>query len=79
MIIKVLGPGCPNCKRLEKNVREAVKKLLLDAEVFKVTDLAEMMKYGMMGSPGLVIDDELVSTGKVMNVETLVKLLSKKD
>jgi small redox-active disulfide protein 2 len=79
MIIKVLGPGCPNCKRLEKNMREAVKILGLDAEVVKVTDLAEMMKYGMMGSPGLVIDDELVSTGKVMNVENLVKLLSKKD
>ncbi len=75
MIIKVLGPGCNNCRRLERNVIEAVERLSLDATVVKVTDLEEMMQYGMLGSPGLVVDDKLVSVGKVLSTNEIINLI----
>lgn len=75
--IKVLGPGCKKCKQLEENVKEAVKKLDADSKysVTKIEDYAEMAKYGMMGTPGLIIDEKLISTGKVQSVSELIELL----
>jgi len=73
--IKVLGPGCAKCKQLEKNVQEAVSKLTGDYNVEKVEDYQEMAKYGMLGSPGLVIDEKLISTGKVQSVSELMEML----
>jgi small redox-active disulfide protein 2 len=63
--IEVLGPGCNNCKRLEANAREAVTMAGVDAEVIKVTDYAKIMTYGIMSTPGLVIDGKVVSYGRV--------------
>lgn len=63
--IEVLGPGCNNCKRLETNAREAVTMAGVDAEVIKVTDYAKIMSYGIMSTPGLVIDGKVVSYGRV--------------
>lgn len=63
--IEVLGPGCDNCTRLEKNAREAVAMAGVDAEVTKVTDVARIMSYGIMSTPGLVIDGRVVSYGRV--------------
>lgn len=63
--IKVLGPGCNNCMRLEKNAREAVALAGIDAEITKVTDDAEIIAYGVMSTPGLVIDGRVVSYGRV--------------
>ena len=73
--IKVLGPGCAKCKQLEKNVQQAVAKLTGEYKVEKIEDYQEMAKYGMLGSPGLVIDEKLISTGKVQTVEELVEIL----
>ena len=60
MIVKVLGPGCRNCHRLEERTREALSRLGLDAEVEKVTDYGEIAAYGVLRTPGLVVDDEVV-------------------
>ncbi len=65
MEIKVLGPGCPKCEATEKNVREAVAESGLDAQVDKVTDVMEIAKYGVFGTPAVVIDGEVKSVGKI--------------
>lgn len=76
MIIKVLGPGCANCLNLEKNTREALASLGMDAAVEKVTDYAAIAGYGVMKTPGLVVDEELVLAGKVAKPDEIARLLS---
>lgn len=73
--VKVLGPGCSKCKNLEKNVRDAVAKLTGEYKVEKIEDFQEMAKYGLLSSPGLVIDEKLISAGKVQSIEELIELL----
>lgn len=73
--IEVLGPGCNNCLRLEKNTRDAVASTGLDAEVIKVTDYAEIMAYGIMSTPGLVIDGRVVSYGRVPSADDIAAWL----
>ena len=63
--IEVLGPGCNNCRRLEANAREAAALAGIDAEFVKVTDYGQIMAYGIMSTPGLVIDGKVVSYGRV--------------
>ncbi len=63
--IKILGSGCANCKRLEQMARKAVETLALDAEIEKVTDFNEIMKYPIISTPGLVINEKLVSMGRI--------------
>ena len=75
MDIKVLGPGCRNCVTLEKRTREALTDLELDAEIEKVTDTADIMGYGVMSTPGLVVDGTVVISGKVPSVRQLKSLL----
>jgi small redox-active disulfide protein 2 len=67
MIIKVLGSGCANCKRLEALSLKVAKDLGIEAEVVKVTDYAEIMKYPIMSTPGLVVNEKLVSAGRIPN------------
>ncbi len=76
MDIKVLGPGCPKCHTLEKNTKEAVRELGLEAEVSKVTDVNEIAGYGVFITPGLVVDGEVKLTGKVATKNEIKKLLS---
>lgn len=65
MEIKVLGPGCVKCRGLEYRTRKVVAELGLDAQVFKVDDLTEIMHYGVMQIPALVIDNRVVMSGKL--------------
>lgn len=65
--IKVLGPGCANCKRLESLVQKVVSERGITAEVEKVTDYAQMMRWNLMKTPGLVVNDTLVVSGRVPN------------
>lgn len=76
MEIKVLGPGCANCQTLQKRIEEAIQKAGLTATVTKVTDYDEMLSYGILRTPGLVIDGKLVLSGRVPSVDEIVKLLS---
>jgi small redox-active disulfide protein 2 len=79
MIIKVLGmDGCANCQNLKENTQKAVSELNLKAEVQKVDDITEVMSYGVMAMPGLVVDDKVVLSGKVADVEEIKALLGKK-
>jgi len=75
MTIKVLGPGCTNCKTLEQRTREAVEQLSLDATIQKIDDYQGMSSYGIMSTPGLVIDEKVVSQGRVPTVEAIKKLI----
>jgi small redox-active disulfide protein 2 len=63
--IKVLGSGCANCKRLEATAQKVVETLGVEAEIEKVTDYAEIMKWPILSTPGLVINDKLVSAGRI--------------
>ena len=75
MIVKILGPGCRNCRALETRTREALSQLGLDAEIKSVTDYTEIAGYGVMRTPGLVVDEEVVLSGKVPTVGELTQLL----
>lgn len=75
MQIKILGPGCRNCVNLEKNTRKALAQLQADAEVLKVTDYADIAAYGIMSTPGLVIDEEVVVSGRVPKPDEIAELL----
>lgn len=76
MIVKILGPGCKNCANLERATREALDELGVDATVEKVTDYAEIAGYGVMRTPGLVVDDEVLVSGRVPKVDELRQLLA---
>ncbi|NKX92078.1 thioredoxin family protein [Sanguibacter hominis ATCC BAA-789] len=75
MKIKVLGPGCANCVNLEKATREAVADLGIDAEIEKVTAYAAIAGYGIMRTPGLVVDEQVVLSGRVPTAATVRQLL----
>jgi small redox-active disulfide protein 2 len=75
--IKVLGSGCANCKRLEATARKVVETLALDAEIEKVTDYAEIMKYPILSTPGLVINEKLVSAGRIPSEKEISDWLTK--
>ena len=76
MIIKVLGPGCTNCANLERVTREAIAELGLDATVEKVTDYPTIAGYGVMSTPGLVIDEHVVASGRVPGTAEIRALLA---
>lgn len=75
MIIKILGSGCKKCVTLSKNTRQALSDLGLQAEVLKVTDFAEIAGYGVMSTPALAIDDQVVSVGKVLTAGEIATFL----
>jgi small redox-active disulfide protein 2 len=77
MEIKVLGTGCAKCKALEKVTRKAVEELKLDAAVEKVEDIQQIMTYGVMRTPALVIDEKVVLSGQLPKIAELKELISK--
>lgn len=75
--VKVLGTGCAKCNELEKNVKAALEQLGMDVTVDHVTDLTQIAAMGVMSTPALVVDEKVVSYGKVLKKEDAVKLLQK--
>jgi small redox-active disulfide protein 2 len=71
MEIKVLGPGCPKCGEVEKRVKNALAELHVAADVEKITDIKKMMSFGIFGTPGLVIDGKVKSTGRIPRIEEI--------
>jgi small redox-active disulfide protein 2 len=76
MIVKILGPGCANCKTLERATREAIELLGLDATVEKVEDYPTILGYGVMSTPGLVVDEKVLVSGRVPKTAEITQLLT---
>ncbi len=76
MDIRVLGTGCPKCKALEKAVNDSVSELSLQADVNKVEDIMEIMQFGVMQTPALVINGKVVLSGRIPNSKELKSLLT---
>jgi small redox-active disulfide protein 2 len=73
MKIEVLGPGCPNCRKLEQDVNKALEELKIQAEVVKVADIKKFSEYGILMTPGLVINGKVYASGKIPVMTTLKK------
>ncbi len=76
MNVKVLGSGCANCKRLEQTVRRVADARGIPIELEKVTDYAEIMKWNILATPGLVVGDKLVAAGRVLKDDEVARLLT---
>ncbi len=77
MEIKILGSGCTRCKTLEKLTREVVEQNGIEATIIKVEDIVEIMKYGIMSTPALVVDEKVEIKGRVPSIEEIKKVLIK--
>ena len=77
MEIKILGTGCPKCKKFEENAKEALKQAGITATLEKVTDINGIMKYNVVITPALVVDGAVKSSGKVLTVEQIISIISK--
>ncbi len=75
MKIEILGTGCPKCKKLEENARKALDDIGIKAEVIKVTDINEIIDYGVMSPPAIVIDGEVKCSGRIPDIEEIKKWL----
>ena len=76
LTIKILGSGCANCKKVEAIARQAVASMRVEAEVIKVTEYADMVQYDIMSTPGLVINEKLVSAGKIPSEAQVISWLA---
>ncbi|MDG4574699.1 MAG: thioredoxin family protein [Defluviicoccus sp.] len=73
--IKVLGPGCANCRKLEEVAREAAASIGVEAKITKITDMREIIAYDVLKTPGLVINEKLVSSGRIPTTATIAEWL----
>lgn len=76
MEVKILGSGCSNCKRLEKTARQALDEMGVEATVTKVTDFGDIMAYNIIATPGLVIDEKVVSSGRVPSKAEVTSMIA---
>jgi small redox-active disulfide protein 2 len=76
MHIKILGPGCAKCNQLEKETREAVKELGIDADIEEVKDITKILEYPILTTPGLVINEEVVCSGRVPNKAEITRFIT---
>jgi len=76
MNIKILGTGCTNCKTLEKRVRKVVSDNDFNAEIVKIEDIEEIMTHNIMSTPGLIVDNKIVSTGRVPSEKEILQLIN---
>ena len=74
--IKILGSGCPNCKKLEEETRKAVSNLAVEAEFDKVTEYQQIMDYDVLSTPGLVINEKVVSSGRIPSQREITSYLT---
>ena len=79
MEIKILGPGCKNCDNLERNTKEALTALGTEAQIDKVTEFPDIMAYGIMSTPGLVVDGQVVVSGRVPDAKEIQGMLSQSE
>lgn len=77
MNIKILGTGCPNCQKLEANTKQALEELKMEAVVEKVIEIQDILSYGVMGTPALVVDEKVAVSGKIPDVSEIKTILSK--
>jgi len=75
MVIKILGTGCPKCKKLEENAREALRQAGVSGTIEKVTGLNDILKYNVVMTPALVVDEQVKSSGKVLSPEQIKQLI----
>ncbi len=76
--IQILGPGCPKCQKLSEEAEKAAKELGLEYEIVKVKDLKEIMKYGVLTTPGLAVDGKVKAVGKVLEAQKIKEFLQDK-
>lgn len=76
MIIKILGSGCKSCVRLEANAKAAIHEMGKEAEFVKVTNFKDIAKYGVMRTPAIVVDEKVLSYGKVLSAEEITQLIN---
>lgn len=74
--IQILGPGCPKCKLLTAKAEQAARELGIEAEISKVEKISDIMKFGVMTTPALVVDGQVKSAGKVLSAEEIKKHLA---
>lgn len=77
LTIKVLGSGCKNCVTLAENIKAALEQMQLSAKLVKVTDIADIAAYGVMSTPAMVVNEKVVSFGKVLKTDEVIKVLEK--
>jgi small redox-active disulfide protein 2 len=76
LVIKILGSGCANCKRLEQIARKVVEEMQLEAEIIKVTDYNDIVEYNIISTPGLVINEKVVSSGRIPSPAEVTSFLA---
>ena len=76
MEVKVLGGGCANCIKLADNAKKALEELDIQADIIKVTEMADILKHGVMSTPALVIDGKIVASGRVLNKREIVNYIN---